>query len=185
MTLFEYLAIAYSLVLSFSATRLISGLSYAAQADRRYWVHLVFTVGQLLATVLAFWNLWSFRDATWTLHIFSLTLAIPVSLHFLACALVPEQASGVESWRSYYFSARRRIFISYIAVSVAIFLASRVVNETPWLNPIHLTQFIGLSIGVTGLSFSDERVHFALAVLVASMMSIAWFGVFVMPGAAS
>lgn len=38
MTLFEYLAIAFSLVLSSSAMRLIRALSHALQRDRRYWV---------------------------------------------------------------------------------------------------------------------------------------------------
>ena len=37
MTLFEYLAIAFSLVLSFSAMRLVAGLPYAAHPNRRYW----------------------------------------------------------------------------------------------------------------------------------------------------
>ena len=66
MTLFEYLAIAFSLVLSFSAMRLVAGLPYATQRGQ-YWVHLVFVLSQLLVTVVAFWNLWSFREATWTL----------------------------------------------------------------------------------------------------------------------
>ena len=57
MTLFEYLAIAFSLVLSFAAMRLVAGLPYAVQADRRYWVHLVFVFshsryGSLLASTL-------------------------------------------------------------------------------------------------------------------------------------
>ena len=62
MTLFEYLAIAFSLVFSFSAMRLVAGLPYAAQANRRYWVHLVFVSAHLLLTAVGFWNLWNFRD---------------------------------------------------------------------------------------------------------------------------
>ena len=92
MTLFEYLAIAFSLVLSFSAMRLVAGLPHAAQPDLRYWVHLVFVSSLLLVTALAFWNLWNYRDATWTLPRFLLILTIPGLIYFLACTLVPEQA---------------------------------------------------------------------------------------------
>ena len=115
MTLFEYLAIAFSLVLSFAAMRLIAGLSYAAQPGRRYWVHLVFVLGHLFLTIIVFWNLWNLRDVTWNLPRFVLALAYPGLVYFTACALIPEQASAVDSWRSYYYSARRRFFIGIAA----------------------------------------------------------------------
>jgi hypothetical protein len=90
MTLFEYLAIAFTLVLSLAATRLLAGLPYAVQSGRRYWVHLVFAVGQLLIIILASWNLWSFREADWTLPKFALTLLISGSIFFVAWTLMPE-----------------------------------------------------------------------------------------------
>ena len=95
MTLFEYLAIAFSLVLSFSAMRLVAGLPYAAQPNRRYWVHLSFVCILLLVTAVAFWNLWNYRDAMWTLPRFLLILATPGLIYFEACTLIPEQASTI------------------------------------------------------------------------------------------
>ena len=185
MTLFEYLAIAFTLVLSFSATRLLAGFSHALGTDRRYWVHLTFVICQFLGTALAFWNLWSFREALWTLHRFAITLAIPSSLYFVSCALIPEQPGSVASWRTYYFSARRRVFAGYVAVSVSIFLASATVLGIPPLHPIHGTQMLGLSVGVAGFCLASERVHAALAVLALAMQAVAWLGVFVSPGSAS
>ena len=41
MTLFEYLAIAYGLLLSLSGVRLLNGLSHTMQASRRYWAHAI------------------------------------------------------------------------------------------------------------------------------------------------
>ncbi len=63
MTLFEYLAIAFSLVYSFSAMRFVAGLPYATQPGRRYWVHLTFVCLLLIGTAMAFWAFWGFRDA--------------------------------------------------------------------------------------------------------------------------
>ena len=75
MTLFEYLAIAFSLLFSFTVMRLLAGLPPAAQPGRRYWVHLTFTCAQLAGTVATFWAFWSYRNATWTLPKFILVLA--------------------------------------------------------------------------------------------------------------
>lgn len=185
MTLFEYLAVAFSLVLSFSATRLLAGFSHAARPDRRYWVHFTFVVCQFLGTTLAFWNIWSFREATWTLHTFAITLAIPSSLFFVSCALIPEQPSAIDSWHTYYFAARKRIFAGYTAVSLAIFLATALVLDVPLLHPMHTTQLLGLSVGLVGFSLQGERVHAALALVALGMQAIAWLAVFVLPGTPS
>jgi hypothetical protein len=55
MTLFEYLAIAFSIVFSLSATRLLGGLSHVLQPERRYWVHATAVCGWLLAAIAVFW----------------------------------------------------------------------------------------------------------------------------------
>ena len=135
MTLFEYLAIAFSLVLSFSAMRVLAGLSFAATTDRRYWVHLVFVCVQLLVTVLAFWNLWGLRETTWTLPKFVLSLTAPGLIYFNTCTLIPEQASGIDSWRDYYYSVRRRYFIGIAAQTFVVFLIAVVIVGRSVLNP--------------------------------------------------
>ena len=77
MTLFEYLAIAYSLVFSFAALRLVAGLPHAIDASRRYFVHVGHVYIVLFATVGTFWTLWSVRDLEWTFARFLLQLAGP------------------------------------------------------------------------------------------------------------
>lgn len=62
MTLFEYLAVGFSFVLSFAAMRVMAGIPLAAQRGRRYWVHLVVVCAHLTATVVVFWVFWSFHD---------------------------------------------------------------------------------------------------------------------------
>jgi hypothetical protein len=41
MTLFEYLAIAFGLLFSMTALRLVGGLPAALDPDRRFWVHVM------------------------------------------------------------------------------------------------------------------------------------------------
>ena len=111
MSLFEYLAIAFSLVFSFSAMRLVSGLPHALDPTRRYWVHVSLVFLQLLSTAGIFWGFWSYRDVEWTFPRFLLALASPVVVYFNACTLIPEASASVESWRTYYFAARKRYFM--------------------------------------------------------------------------
>ena len=48
MSLFEYLAAGYILMLSFAVVRAVSGVPHATRYPRRYWVHVSW-----LATALA------------------------------------------------------------------------------------------------------------------------------------
>ncbi len=65
MDLFEYLAAAFTLVLSFAVVRLVGGLPSALVAERRYWVHLLLLVAVLSMVASIFWALWSFREVSW------------------------------------------------------------------------------------------------------------------------
>jgi len=62
LTLFEYVAIAYCLVISFAVTRAASVLPYALAPDGRYWVHTTWVFSNLGFSLLIFWNFWSFRE---------------------------------------------------------------------------------------------------------------------------
>jgi len=182
MTLFEYLAIAFSLVLSFSAMRLVAGLPYAAQPDRRYWVHLVFVSTHLLLTAVVFWNLWSFRDATWTLSRFLLVLTIPGLVYFTACTLIPEQASTIESWRSYYYSVRPRFFMGVLALVLAISLGLAVVLEVPLLHPARVPQVMAMAAALLGAYSSSARVHAGLALFLLLNLVATGYSIFLEPG---
>jgi hypothetical protein len=110
VTLFEYLAIAFSLVFSFAALRLVAGLPHAIAANRRYNVHVTHVFILLFATAAVFWAFWSARNVEWTFPRFLIQLAGPAALYFLACTLIPDEPVSVMSWRDYYFAVRRRYF---------------------------------------------------------------------------
>ena len=112
MTIFEYLAISFSLVFSFTAMRLLAGLPYAVRRERVYWVHFSFVCVQLILTVVIFWAFWSYRDTEWTLPRFLLALGSPALIYFNACTLIPENPGAIESWREYFDSVLRKITCS-------------------------------------------------------------------------
>ena len=127
MTLFEYLAIAFSLVFSFCGARLVSGLPHAVRQDRRYWVHLCFVVWQLFVTVFIFWVFWSFRNVNWNFPTFAIVLTSPGLVYFNACTLVPENPSSVESWRDTIridFFKERQVGFGVNAPKLCIFLGN-------------------------------------------------------------
>ena len=133
MTLFEYLSIAYSLVFSFAALRLVAGLPHAVDRKRRSLLHLA-NVGILLfGTAAVFWAQWSARDVQWTFPLFLIRFAGPGVLYFLACTLVPDEPSGVGSWEEHYFSVRTKYFGGICAWACIMVINSTVVLGTPLL----------------------------------------------------
>jgi len=164
MTLFEYLAIAFSLVLSIAGMRLIAGLPHAAEPGRRYWVHLCFVSWQLMVTVLIFWLFWSFRSVTWNFLTFVLVLASPGLIYFNACTLIPESPSSVESWRKYFYSVRRRYFVGVGCWVLATVVISTTAFRLPLLHPNRGLQAALILICVAGALSASHRVQAGIAV---------------------
>ena len=92
MILFEYLAIAYGLLLSLSAVRLLNGLSHVLHSARRYWTHAIWACLLLVSALLLFWQHWSTINVQWTFLTFVMNLAGPGMIYFLACTLIPDEA---------------------------------------------------------------------------------------------
>jgi hypothetical protein len=182
MTLFEYLAIAFSIVFSLSATRLLGGLSHVVQPGRRYWVHVTAVCGWLLATIGVFWIFWSYRSATWTLPRFLLVLGSPGLIYFNACTLVPDNPSAIESWRAYYYSIRRRYFLGVLCWALVVTTSATVVLEMPWTHPARLFNGLFIAAGIVGATFSSERVHAGIALSIMAFGLIAGFAIGTQPG---
>jgi hypothetical protein len=102
LTLFEYLAIAYSLVISFAVVRTASVSPHALSRERFYWIHTFWVLANFAVSLLIFWNFWSYREVSWTLGRFSLILALPISVFIVASILSPDEPARVGSWREYF-----------------------------------------------------------------------------------
>ncbi len=182
MTLFEYLAIAFSLVFSFTALRIVGGLTHALSAKSRYWVHTTQTVATLLMVTGVFWAFWSYREVQWTYPKFLLALSSPGALYFLATTLIPNDPSIVRSWRDYYFSIRIRLFSAYGSWAVVTAMLSTFVLEMPIAHPARLGQIATLAIAIVGVTSKHPRVHAALATSMLAAVVMLGLSVFFAPG---
>jgi hypothetical protein len=146
VTLFEYIAIAFSLVQSFTVLRALSGIPHAIQRARRYWVHMTW-LGSTLATVLfTFWTFWWNRDAEWNFVLFALALVPPSVLYVFVSLLVPQDPAAVASWREHFFAVRFRLFVTAIVWDITFFWAALVRSDefsTPGAFALLVVHFLG------------------------------------------
>ena len=159
MTLHEYLAIAYSLVFSLAAVRLVSGLPYAIDRDSRYIVHLAYVVAALFAIAADFWAQWEARDAVWTFPRFLLQLTGPGALYFLACTLIPDNPSSVSSWQDQFFASRTKIFGTLCAWALILTVNATVFTDLPLVHPFRALHLGILVVGLAGLATDRPRAH--------------------------
>ena len=88
LTLFEYLAAGYVLMLSFAVLRALSGVPHAARSPSRYWVHLSWLSTALASCLVGFWAFWFYREVEWTFFQFIGALAPPALLYTYVSLLV-------------------------------------------------------------------------------------------------
>ena len=173
MTLFEYLAIAFGLVYSVAALRLLGGLPLAVAVSRRYWVHLALTFFQLLLIAASFWSLWALREVNWTFPRFLLALSIPALIYYCSAVLVPENPGEVTSWRVYYFDVRRRYFVG-VALWALVGATNASVNlRLPLTHPSRAVHLAVLLASLVAMSSSRPGVHAVLALLF-GMIFVVW-----------
>jgi hypothetical protein len=184
MTLFEYLAIAYSLVLSFAALRLVAGLPHALDPNRRYSVHLIYVFIMIFATAAAFWGQWSLRDVDWNFLFFLLTLGGPAVIYFMACTLIPDEPSSIGSWQDHFFSVRRSFFGGFCIWALFQAMASALLLHVPLFHPFRLVQSGILVLGVAGLASDRPSVH-RMILIFAAVVAIFTAFVFLQPGTLS
>jgi hypothetical protein len=181
MTLFEYLSIAYSLVFSFAAIRLVAGLPHVVGSSRRYYVHISHVFLVLFATVTLFWGFWSFRDLQWNLFRFISLLAGPGVVYFLACTLIPDQPSAVGSWQGYFYSVRRQYFIGLCFWSLLQMMNTTILLKLPLLHPFRVVQLLLLAMGVVGATTDNPTIQRIIAIASWVIAAITGFVLF-LPG---
>ena len=164
MSHFEYLAIAYSLVFSFAAIRLVAGLPHVVASSQRYYVHVSHVLLMLFSTVALFWAFWSFRDLQWNLFSFVSLLAGPGVLYFLACTLIPDEPSAVGSWRSYFYSVRRQYFVGLCLGSVLQVMNTTILLKMSVLHPFRVVQLLIFAMGIVGSTTDSPQIQRIIAI---------------------
>ena len=182
MTLFEYIAVAFSIVLSLAAVRLLGGLSVSFRPSRRYWPHSVWIVFALLNSAMLWWNFWSFLDVDWNIVFFFLVLVVPSLIYLQAAALVPENPGAVPSWHDYFFSARTRFFVALASFFLVMVVISWLLLGLPLTHPLRAVQAVAFVLALGGALSTNNRLHEALPIIFLVLLTIAAIGVFLHPG---
>lgn len=170
MTIFEYLAIAYSLVVSFTVLRALSGLQQASSAGGFYWVHLAWICVVLGAAFQYFWGFWAFRNVEWSQPIFLLVLASPALLYVMACILTPESPSRIDSWRVYFYSVRLRLFLVGLCFQLVSIATLLLVIRLPPNEPVVIAQTVLLATWIAGAVSSRSSVHIAIVCIAIAVL---------------
>ena len=170
MALHDYLVIAFALLFTAAAMRIIGGLPSVLTSSNRYWVHSVFTALMPLALAVGFWNEWALRDVGWTLPLFLLALLGPSIKYFMSCTLVPENPAEVQSWREYYFNIRTRFFGGLTFLLIVQPVGAYVFFGIPWNDPLRIADALFLGLAITGWVSKSPRVHGTLAVIQAGLI---------------
>ena len=165
MTLFEFLSVAVSIVLALSAGELLTNLRYAFASNRRYWVHSIWVIQQLVMHVLVWWALWAYRDIeSWNLLTFTLVLLPPGFLFLCTTTLVPRNSPEIVSWRDHFFEVRRWFFAARSLFIVAAALRTWLLLDKPLLiSPTRASAPI-LVCCIVGLLVPNRRVQEAISV---------------------
>jgi hypothetical protein len=173
MTLFEYIAVASSIVISFTVLRILDALPAAADPERRHWVHLGWLVWLLWACATLWWASWSYRSAVWTYPRFLLFLSAPALLFGMVRTLVSPDGERPASWREHFERVRRRFFALLCLYFVALTLMTWQLLGIPLIAPIRIAHFGMIGAGAIGALSASHRVQTAVLLLALAMLAAA------------
>jgi hypothetical protein len=166
VTLFEYISVAFSIVLSLGAASLLRNLRSVFAPGRRYWVHATWVIAVLFLHAVAWWALWSFSAVeSWTFLTFLLVLLQPGLLYLLASLLVADAPNAAESWHEHFFEVRRWFFSIRAIYIAVIMIASWQVLGVPLLHPARAFGVSHIVLSVLGIVAASERAQGVLVVL--------------------
>ena len=166
VTLFEYLSVSTSIVLSLSAAQLLGNLREVFDPARRYWVHALWAVQILWIHVNYWWRMWAYRDVqSWNFVSFATVLLVPGLLFICSSALAPTYSRSVSSWEEHFFTVRPWFFAARSFIVVASGFRAWLLLDSAPLQSLHPIQYLILVASVMGLVSSNRRLHRILAVV--------------------
>ena len=163
MTTFEYLAGAYTLILSLAVVRLVAGIPHALRPGRLYWVHVSWLGLAVALSLGAFWLFLSYREFEFTLLRFVVVLATPVLVYMYSSLVAPSDPSSIESWRDYFYGVRVPLFTVGLLLSASVVFNNYVFFGISLFAPLLLPTEALLVAFAVGLSSGKPRLHAVLA----------------------
>lgn len=153
MTQFEFLTVAFSILLAVTVTRIVEGLVSEVRSGRAYWVHMLWLVQTLMSAAGLWWSIWGFVNLEWNYLIFLMVLFGPMLLFTQALALVPRVMEDIK-WKTYFYK-NVRFYMLVSAVTVLYMLElSFLLTDLPL--PLRLSLIV---IGVSAFVFAFIKNH--------------------------
>ena len=173
MNLFEHVAVAFSMVLSFGVVRLLDGLRPALVPGRRYWVHALWLVQKAAQPRLLLVGILVLPGGRRLDRRF-LPLAPPrTSLLFLqATALVTTNPSAVDSWRDHFFGIHSWFFSVDVVLILHSVTTASLLRGVPLVHPLRALQAVGLTISILGAASASPRLHATIARVALALQSL-------------
>ena len=179
MSLFEYLTVAISIVLSMSIVRSLEAVGDVLDPARRDRIHLIWFLVKAFEPALVWWSIWALQDEpNWTYPSFLLCLSGPVLLFFQITTLTTREPDDVPDWGTHFMASRRRFFGGFIAGSwsgPALVASFGHMNEAGMLLIVAAAD---TAIGATGIASTNRRLHFAVATLVVVRLLLATVAIY-------
>ncbi len=163
MTTFEYLSVAYTLILSLAVVRVLSGVPHALRPGRRYWVHVSWVFFAVALCLTAFWAFLSYREVEWTLLRFIAVLASPALIYTYSSLVIPSDPSTIASWRDYFFDVRIPLFSTGAIFMVIANLSNYALLGVPLLSVQNWTGWSIAAVQAIGLASAKPQLHVILA----------------------
>jgi hypothetical protein len=183
MTIFEYIAVANSLILTLSVVRLIDALPSTFAPARRYWTHAAFVVSAMVGCAHYWWAGWRFASvSSWSQVDFLLFLAPPTILYAVARTLSSPDPNAVASFRDHFFTVHRRFYALSAIYQFTLGLSGWLILGIPLAHPFRLFQLSLLLLTLSGFFVANPRYHAFLAAVFLVSFAIA-FGVVPQPPA--
>ena len=177
MSHFEFLTVAFSILIAMAIARLLEGLVHQARTTSGYWIHTCWIVLVLVNALTLWWMLWELNANEWTLVTFLTLLAGPALLFAQAALLVPLDPTTINDWRTFYYDNTRAFFLVRAISSVQAIIAGNMLTEVLpdralIIGPITIAILLGAAFT------KNARYHAAVVLLsvagaVAALVSIA------------
>lgn len=169
MSIFEFMAIAFSLVLALTFSRGLSGLRSTLMRERRYWPHAAWVMIKLLNTVAFWWWLWAYRvldEGQWNVAIFIFYLSIPAVFYLQIASLLGSNPQQVTNWREHYYAERIWFFGLNTLLSIQTFIVMSNVLAPAEPNYHGVAwMFLVLTYSITCMVTANRRVHAVVAAI--------------------
>jgi hypothetical protein len=175
MAPFDFVCAFYSVVLGVAVAQLMTDLGRLIEHRdhvRRYWVHTLWIVTVLIASLGNWWSMWSVRGLkTWTFYSFALVVAFAAAIYLATVLLFPRipETTQIVDLRKHFYK-NRRIFFSATAgfwslgiTCNATFFSLSVLDL--WIIVPGLLVLLSIVAAIT----ANPRYHGAFAVAAASV----------------